>query len=117
MATTQKIGVILGSVVLVVGGLSVIFSHPKSDQLNAKKQIEAEISENLPYGSKSSTVLDYLDQKHIEHTYLPTQQTIVAIRRRTSTGFLVTGDVQIFFVFDKSGGLVSFRLQDVYTGL
>ncbi len=129
--------VLVGLVVLMVIGVVVtVFwgGPPNRNELKARRVTDAVL--NLPVGSSRARVTAFLDSEGIGYSYVGDEDDInitsavadngyswedlsgyiVAIIRNTSSRLLVSGDVQYFFFFDKSGNLLKATAKEVFTG-
>lgn len=85
--------------------------------------IEREIRQQLPLGSSRTTVVSYLDQRHIHHSYVHEfkdspeyNRTEMALIRNVSHSGPVRRDVQILFKFDDHSKLTAISVKEIFTG-
>jgi hypothetical protein len=99
----------------------------KVDVMTAEA-LKADISKAVPMGSSADDVIQFLENRKIEHSPLvdqanmkhmgfdPNVQTISAIIRNVERKGLVSGDLAISFRFDRAQKLSDFDVKSVYTG-
>jgi len=84
--------------------------------------VRKQLEQATPVGSSRSAVDTYLDSQSIPHSYIrdsksPSEGGVeLALIRGTSKSLLVRGDIQIRFRFDESERLVSYSVQEGFTG-
>lgn len=84
------------------------------------KDVRSQLETNIAPQSDRSDVIEYLDRMNIEnsgHINIPGDNTIYAIIRFTSYGFLSHADIQIRFIFDQENKLVKYEIGKIITGL
>jgi hypothetical protein len=78
------------------------------------KDIDAKISQNLPLGSDSASVVRFLDSEHISHSaLLPANHRVYAEIDRSTVG-LIIGHIHIEFNFSADGKLVSYEVKELF---
>jgi len=82
---------------------------------------EKDIQAHLPLGTPRDRVEAYLEKNGIEHSYVDDQsgeytRTEMAMIRNASNTWLVRGDIQILFRFDKQGKLADHSVRQILTG-
>ena len=135
MKTFKRVSI--GVFVIIVFGIlgsAFVGQIPSRNYFKARRISEAVLS--LPVGSSRARVTAFLDSEELEYSYVGDEDDIdftsavrdngyswedlsgyiVSIIRNTSRGLLVSGDVQYFFFFDKSGNLLKATAKEVFTG-
>ena len=117
----------IAMVVGVLGGLQLWWYLDRT----TVAEVESMISENLSPGASSEEVIDFLDSRGIDHSpvgpvdstsylldagYSPDTMVIGAFIYDTSRVFIVTGDIQIFFILDEDYRLTEYLVREVFTG-
>jgi len=100
--------------------LVIILVYPGSRWLNSRQakltqqQTREVLDRELPTGADKSVVKRLLDAKH--WVYSDGGATIQAIVRDESRNILIRTNIRIRLFFDTDSKLVSYELQDLYTG-
>ena len=135
MKTSKRIFICL-IVLLIVGiiGAGFVGQFPSRNYFKAKRVSRAVLG--LPLGSSKAQVSAFLKSEGLEHSFVDDKEGIdftsavsdnnytsadlsgyaVAIIRNTSGGFIISGDVQYFFFFDKKGKLLKATAEEIFTG-
>lgn len=81
------------------------------------------INRSLPLGSTRADVERFLDQRHIDHSYVDQSKfsdegnsEIALIRSNDKDGIVRKAGVQLKFRFNTDGRLQSFESKEVFTG-
>ncbi len=112
---------------LVIAGALLAASCSREHGPKAKTAIasvDRDIREHLPTGSSRSDVETFLDQRHIEHSYVGELKEIPenghteqAIIRDVSANGILKSDIQILFKFDSTDSkLVNYTVREIFTG-
>jgi hypothetical protein len=108
------------SIVVCLAVVVTILAYPGSRWLDfrqaklTQQQAREILDSELPTGMDKSVVKQSLDAKH--WVYSDGGATIQAIVRDESRNYLIRTNIRIQFFFDADSKLVSYELQDLYTG-
>jgi|SRR5580658_8111242 hypothetical protein len=108
------------SIVVCLVVAVAILAYPGSRWLNyrqaklTQQQAREIVDRELPTGTDKSVVKQFLDAKH--WVYSDGGSTFQAIVRDGSRNNLIGTNIRIQFFFDANNKLVSYELQDLYTG-
>lgn len=86
-------------------------------------EVESMIHENVAIGATSDEVLDFLEERGIEHGDLSTSGYgegtvhVVAVIHDTSRAWFSTADIAITFIFDEDGHLIDYVVEEWITSL
>lgn len=125
------------SAIIVILSIKMAFIEQLSFANNLKARRVTPAVLKIPVGSTKEQVTAFLKAESLEHSYIGNAEEIdfdsevanngyssanlsgyiVSIVRNTSSGFLVSGDLQYFFFFDKKGKLIKTTAKKVFTGL
>jgi glutaredoxin len=95
--------------------IAFLFLKLNSTQINlTDQQLRGILDRELPNGTDESRVKHFLEAKSWAHS--ETDSTILAIVRDASHAGLIRKDIQMQFLFNSEGKLVSYELKDLYTG-
>jgi hypothetical protein len=98
----------------------IILAYPGIRWLNyrqaklTQQQAREIVNRELPTGTDKAVVKQFLDAKH--WVYSDGGSTIRAIVRDESRSSLIRANIRVQLFFDANGKLVSYELQDLYTG-
>lgn len=76
--------------------------------------VRKELEQSLPIGSSGTAVISYLDAHAISHSHINDSSNEFALIRGKS--LFVRRDIQIRFHFDRSGRLLDYSVEQVFTG-
>lgn len=108
------------SIVICLVVVAAILAYPDSRWLNfrqaklTRQQARDILDRELPTGTDKSVVKQVLEGKH--WVYSDEGSTVQAIVRDESRNSLIRTNIRIQFLFDANSKLVSYELQDLYTG-
>ena len=116
-------GAVLVSVVLLLSLIVLLLACHRSKQNDLTAQQWSDlINRSLPPGSSQENVEKFLDQHHIEHSYIAKSNfpeevnSIVALARNDDGGVVRKSGVQLKFKLDANQRLVSFQCREIFTG-
>jgi hypothetical protein len=115
--------VVAVTAVALLGALAVnIYLRTRPWVRITAAQVESDIRDHLPIGSSRAEVATYLDSNNIPHSYVsddkyagPGNYELALIRDTASSGIVMVS-IQIRFNFDSKLRLLSYSVQEVYTG-
>lgn len=104
---------------IAVLGLAIVIAFEvhrlNSVQINLTHQQAREmLNRELPIGAEKWRVKQFLDSK--AWPYSDSGSSMQSMNCDASHNFLIRTDIQIKFLFDSKGKLVSYDLQDLHTG-
>ena len=120
----QPRGAVLVSMISMVSLFLFVLAcnRPKKDDLTAQQWTDL-INQHLPTGSSRENVEKFLDQHHVEHSYITKSNfpgevnSIVAFARSNDDHVVVKkSGVQLKFKLDEGQRLVSFECREMFTG-
>ena len=110
--------------VAIAVAIYVYSSRPVEKKVNITvAEVQKDLREHLIVGASRSQVESYLDERHIPHSYIDHSavapeysHTESALIRDSSETWLIRGDIQILFKFDKKEKLIDYSVKEGFTG-
>jgi hypothetical protein len=117
--------------ILAIGGTMLLMACSADQEAKpmTPQSLKSELDRDLKTGASFETVAAYLTEKGFEHSGLidnanqahlggnPETFEIKSIVRKTKKSVLVTTDIAITVIFDRSKKLTAIAVKEVHTGL
>ena len=102
----------------------LLFVNIQACNAETPEEIKAWINQEIPIGSSKTHVVEKLEEKKINHSanykpelYYNKTKTFNASIQNTKKGVLTKGGIYMEFKFDENEKLVSYKVEEVFTGL
>lgn len=116
MTLKRKVLFLSVGLLAIVLAVVILFVPIRRSEMTVK-QLQALVEKRLPPGSSSAEVESILKEIGLQYSAgIKTKNVINASLLGTSRSLLVEGSIFAVFTFDESGKLLSYKIDEVFTG-